>query len=346
MDQLLKLIGISRDENASLTALDEAKGYLESSEDLFIDELEGIAELNPEFASFFHTAKLTASRRAVEDLVTNILSRYKPKREPFEGNIGGLKADRPLIIAKDFAGSRIEFSEFVGGNFRLRRITLLLNYTGLVDIRVIKVAPLGGLIQELDPIVGLTAVAKKGVPNELADPIDFPTEWEGYPVHYYFLYATAGGVQPMNNSTSCGCGRKEHIFNSYANYVGVSGNDLEAPESFPGSNIANGIIIDGLFTCNLDGLVLRMTRALPKYKTVLAYAMRYLAGYLIHESILRSPEITFDTMVDRETVQAIRDQYFGEYQTRLLWLAQNTDPSLSDCLSCQDSRMKLVGIRV
>lgn len=345
MDQLQKIIGITRDDNANLTELDSDKVYKQSSEDLFIDELEGIAELDPAFASFFHTAKINAERRTVEDLVTSILSRYKSKREPFEGNIGGLKGDRPLIITQAFAGSVLSFREFVGGNFRLRRISLVMDYTGTIDIRIFKVAPDAGLIQEIETLEGLNAVAGRAVINPLENPLDLATEWEGYKVDYYFIYSTAGGVNPRNNSTSCGCGRKEHIFNSYANYYGVAGSDIASPELFSRSGNANGIVIDGLFTCNLDALVLSMTKALPKYKTVLAYAMRFLSGHLIHESILRSPEITFETMIDRETVQAIRDQFFGEYQSRILWLSQNTDPSLSDCLTCKDSGPRVVSLR-
>lgn len=345
MDQLQKLIGITRDDNADLTTLDAEKDYKVSSEDLYIDELEGLADLNPAFAEFFHTSKLISERRTVEDLVTNILSRYKGKREPFEGNIGGLKGDRPLIMSQAFAGSVLAFHEFVGGNFRLRRISLVMAYTGTVDVTIIKVAPDAGLIEEVRVLTGLNAVSGRAVANVLETPIDLPTEWEGYKVEYYFLYSTAGEVNPRNNSTSCGCGRKEHVFNTYANYYGVTGSDLDSPELFSRSGNANGIVIDAIFTCKLDALVYTMTNALPKYKTVLAYAMRFLSGYLIHESILRSSDISFETMIDRETVQAIRDQFYGEYQSRLLWLSQNTDPSLSDCLQCKDSGPRVVSLR-
>lgn len=334
--------------------------YKESVSGLFLDELEceglvpmraseGTLTCDKTLGTFYKTAQAQAIKRINDDVYTVISQRYTNKRETFSGRIGGNKSNKGLLIpGAAIAGVLLSPFPIVDGVFRLRSITInsSVTRTDLV-LSIYSFRP--GMNEDpelVETITDVTTVAGRSTTKVLDDIIELPLEIDKEFVEYLIIYSMEAGEVLQNTSISCGCGRKEYLFNTYARYAGITiKSDAPSLANFDKTGgYSYGISLDGEFTCNSSSIVCRMFNSSDAWKKVFAYAARYLAAAMVNESVYKSPDLTRWSLVNYDEVKASAYNFRGEYQTRITWLAQNTDPSVNDCYKCDTQGMRKSGI--
>lgn len=326
--------------------------YKKSDSGLYMDELEseglvsmrasdGTLTCDKTLGTFYKESRDGAIKRAIDDAFTVINERFKPKREAFIGQIGGSKFNRSLPISGAvIAGVELSPNSFVDGVFKITRMTIGSSVSKETTISIFRIFP---TLQDVDPelvtnIDNVTLIANKSTIKYFADPIILPMEVDGDPVKYIFIRDLDEGEMLPNTSRSCGCGRKEHLFNQYASFNGITLDaDAEDFSDYITSSYTHGISLEGEFTCDSEAILCRMFERSTAFKKVFAYAVNYLAAAMVNEKVSRAPDITRWNMINFEDMRASAIAFRQEYKDRLTWLAQNTDPNVNDCYNCGKS---------
>lgn len=324
--------------------------YKISTSGLFLDDLEseglmsmrasnGSLTCDKTLGTFYKESRDKAIKRTIDDVFTVINERFKSKRDGFNGQIGGNRFNKTFVIPNAvIAGVVLSPNAFVDGVFKLNRITVGSSINRVdVTLSIFRIFP---TLQDVDPelienIENVVTVAGRSTITILTDPIILPMEVDGEPVKYIIIRELADGEALPNTGKSCGCGRKEYVFNQYATYDGIVINDdAESMADYNISGYTNGITLDGEFSCDSESIICRMFYKSAAFKKVFAYAAMYLAAAMVNERVLRADEITRWSMVNFDDIKASSLNFRGEYSNRITWLSQNTDPSVNDCYNC------------
>lgn len=350
------IVGISENEcdcyTAALDAVTPAAPawYQQSTSGLFLDELEseglitmratnGTLSCDKTLGTFYQEALAQAIKRTTDDAFTMISARLTEKKETFNGRIGGNKFDRDLIIpGAVIAGILLSPRPIIDGVFKLNSLTIgsSLNRLGFVISIYRNYLNIDQDPELIQNITDVTTVQNRSTTKVFADPIILPMEVDQEPVEYLFIYTMADGEGLKNTSTSCGCGRKEMIFNSYATFQGITiqAGALSMADYSRTTATSYGISLDGQFSCDSTAIICRMFDRSLAWKKVFAYAVRYLAGAIVNEKVINSPDLSRWNMVNFDDIRANALNFRGEYSSRITWLAQNVDPSVNDCYQC------------
>lgn len=372
MDCLENIIGISRSTCECFTdglnagAEAPAEGalpwYQLSTSGVYLDELEGIARLRAvqdsaecadEIGTIFKAAIQQATARLNTDLLSMAGDRFKSQRDRFDGYMGGRSFSRDVLVpGAERGGLILKPQEIVDGQLSLRGIMIAVNTTGVLDVMIHRYFPESGVTEYVDTIEAVNTTAGRMVQATFAEPMILPLydNMEGA-VEYFFSYPMTVS-SAKDNGLDCGCGTRGRLFKKYAELEGFTmsgaGIDPALMEMSTASRRAQGmgLVLVGELKCVASGLVCRMAADSDKYSRVLPYALQYLAGAIVQTEVLNSGNVNLGTMVDRETMIMYREEFKREYQERLTWLTQNTNPAVSGCFVCSDSRMTVAQIRV
>lgn len=355
----LNLIGISgnpcdcyTDDLEDITP-EAPEWYKQSTSGLFLDELEteglismraadGTLRCDKTLGEFYKESLAIALKRSIDDANIMIAQTFKTKRDGFDGKIGGTKFNRFAAIPNAvIAGVMLSPNAFIDGIFRLTKLTITSSVTR-EDLTISIWRVFRHIDDDFGPvqvasIEDLTTVASRSTIKNFSgtDVIELPMEVDGEEVDYLFIYELEDNEQLANTSTSCGCGKKERLFNEYATFHGIVIDDTaENFDEYKSVPYSNGIALEGEFKCDSEAIICRMFERSPQFKKVFAYAVRYLAAALVNERVIKSPEISRWNMINFEDIKATSLNFRGEYAERMRWISQNTDASVNDCYQC------------
>lgn len=338
----------------------------ESLSGLYIDELDGLdlrlAESAVDCSSgtlwdFLKRAREQSIMAFKSDYASAISLQWRMSRTPFKGQIGKEKATKDYAI-NNFAGQRYIFKPIKNGFFKVTRIGLLFNTTGVINIDIYNNV-------DEDPIYSYTnvpTVANKLTWYTLPEALNLPMFSEQQDCLQYFFLYEKNGFNPRHNIINCAtCTGYSLDFNSnypvdlkltndarlqftkWCNVTGVTGATVESIiESTTGFvDNAMGLVIDGAMSCQNNSIPCNdIEYEHSDIAKVMAYAIWYRAGMSLCDSILSSSNINRYTMLDRERLYTKKNGYKREYENRISWLVNPENEQVKQfllqtgCLEC------------
>jgi hypothetical protein len=339
------IIGFTRKEDVCVA--DYESEYSESDSGLFIDELPGMALriLNSTGGSYGIWEKMTnaqdnAIRAFKVDVMQAILKTKMPARSKFLGDIGA-KSFTTVLASDTYHGLRL-YSDVIGGSFTLRGVSLLLNVTENITLKIYSgqydedgAAPLYS--------IALTSLAGRVKYNAIT-PIQLSLEGD-----YYFVYQTSG--QPYNNHLTCNCGGFKWCFNitnpcykvsrdkwtEWTMAGGIHGTDINDRDDWPTSREAHGLILHGDFGCDTLATLCSEHSDFENNEVdlAIAHAIWYKSGSFLTGSIMDSEEINRYTLLGTEGLTANLQLYEERYKVMIDFIADNIEEDRNECLKCK-----------
>lgn len=354
-DCLNAVIGITESTCACTVAgltNDELTGdwYKLSTSELYLDKLEGIVPLQAvnnstdctdEMAQFYYNARRDAIKMLGDDVIVGITQRALNGKKAYNGKIAGTSFSSTQALSSTYAGPKYSTVPMKGGIIHITKLVAMMNATATFDIGIYKVVNNSDeyeLVETLEDIQSLANAKRENT-------VDITLQLDEFGCDFYFLY-TPSGFLPKTNSISCGCGSVEKNLANFMTVSGVYGNDLSLLNSFRSANSAMGISLLATVSCDTSVIICEGFNTSQEIAKVMAYAVRYKAGELVHELVLGTQEINRYTMSSREYLWGKRNHFRKEYNERIDYLAQKLDLNLTGCYVCSDKRISKSGILV
>lgn len=327
--------------------------YMISESGLYLDELEGIESMwsvdesltcDQTLADFYMKARNTAIGKTQDEVLKQINERFIKQDRTFIGSLGAKAFSTGIDISQDsFYGMYLKMRAIVDGVMVLNSIDTMFDQDAIFNVLIYRRYIQENMFELVDTIEGVISTANRYVKNALEAPIILPMyDIASGELEYYFVYDHTG-LTPKNNMPTCGgCGRVEGKAAMYVTKYGVHGDDVEDLASWQRtSSYAYGLSLQVEFRCDADSLICRMFDTLSEWKKQFAYAVLLKAGLIVHNEIIRSPEVSRAQMIDRDGVIAQMNIWESDYKARLTWLAQNVNPAVNDCYMCDNRKLKV-----
>jgi hypothetical protein len=301
-----------------------------------------------------------AHKEFMADFNASLLNNVKMRRKRFKGFVG-----RPTyktthnLNADKIAGVRMYCAEVKGGFLKINKVGTLFSKTGTVKLHITN--------NRNDDIgyVVLNTSAKKHLVNHVT--IDLPL-YDGFdfPIEYYFYYEIDDNNMPLANELKCGtCGGFRPRFNTQTPYIGsphaglknawadwmmVGGLYMTNTNDFSdlttvASNAMYGLTFDVEFGCVTDSVICDddvLDFESNPIALAVAHAMRFKAGSIIIDKILKSGMINRQTLINREEKEATLAYYRSRYWEIMNYIIENLSFEFNDCFACKDKwEMKL-----
>lgn len=338
------VIGFSRKEDLCVdTAVNTPwkDTYSISKSGLFIDELPGMPQRmlaslggNYDIWEKMANARENAINTFKLDAMSEILKYREPSRIRFQGDIG-YKTFVRLLPACGWHGIRM-YSDIKGGMFVLRGVTLILNTTENVDLKI---------YNDYDELHSFSIASTAGKPSHNpVDPVTLPLDG-----NYYFLYQTTG--QAYDNKLTCNCGHYRWCFNpgqpcmkrsrdrwtEWAMIAGVCGDDPGNRGSWATLRNAGGLILHGEFACDTLGMLCpeHTNWSGDKVDFAIANAIWYKTGEYLANYILDSAEISRRMLLGKEQWYYYIRHYNKRYTAMINFIAENIEDERNECLVCK-----------
>jgi len=358
MDCLNTIIGLSRAVcSCDVTPPD---GYNTSDSGLYLDEIApfdaALRVSNCGCTSDDWTAMVNARAEAIKtfqaDLLAMLMTRYKPRRNGFEGTIGEARANGAVQQQGTYGGIRIGCHSIRGGALRIRKVGGIFSATGAVTLTLYN--SLNAVVQTVT--LNAVAGAHTTVAVDWTLPLHIPYAARA---EYFLVYQYNSGNAPRQNNLSCGCGgwtpwfdwsrtmwqASEHAGSrSWANWLMVGGwwgNDLTSFDNCSTSSNAynmNGLTLDVSLGCDVSSAVCGGRASLDYDRDPLAlsmaFAVRYKAADLLIMNILRSEKLVRSAQTNREALAEARREYLIKYNEAANYIAANLNVENNDCLAC------------
>ncbi|NCT92943.1 MAG: hypothetical protein GXC72_00840 [Chitinophagaceae bacterium] len=353
---LNNIIGITRSDCPCITdklsndSLPE-KWYTISTSDLYLDELEGIIPLfgvdaakecdNDELADFFVKARNNAISLLLKDYLIGLNQKFKEGYRPYMGWIASKTFGATQLLNGGFAGIKLSTVAMKGGLITINKVFTMMDAGATFDLYIYKVERNAQMYELVHTITGLQSLPGAIQENTLNTPVEL--ELSEFGADFYLLYQPAG-FNPKQNSVSCNCGNKEILLRQYMSVQGVYGAEIPMMPYFWGSSNAMGLSLDVSIGCNASSILCATYETYSPAREAIALAVRYKAGELVHEYVLRSNNINLYTMSSREALYGKRNHFKAEYIAIINWLVDNADIDLIDCYVCNDKRVTKGGI--
>lgn len=336
--------------------------YQQSDSGLFLDELDGIESMwsakesltcDQELSAFYIKGRNTAIIKTQDEVLKQINDRFVKQDRSFIGSLGAKAFTKGVdITADEFYGIYLKMRAIVDGVMILNSVDTMFEETATFDVTIYRRYIQSNAYELVDTITGVNSTANRYVKNALTTPMILPMyDTVDGELEYFFVYDhnyTDGDnnsqpLTPKNNMPTCGgCGRVEGKAAMYVTKYGVHGTDITNLSNWSKtSSYAYGLSLQVEFRCDADSLICRMFETLNEWKQQFAYAVLLKAGIIVHQNIIRSPEVSRAQMIDRDGVIAQMTIWEADYNTRLTWLAQNVNPNVNDCYMCNDRNLKV-----
>lgn len=327
--------------------------YQQSTSGLFLDELDGIESMwsadesltcDQTLADFYEKARKTAIVKTQDEVLKQVNERLIKQDRSFIGSLGAKAFTKSVDISVDeFYGMFLKMRPIVDGVMVLNSVDTMFEETATFDVLIYKRYVESNAYELVDTIHDVASTANRHVKNALTAPMILPMyDTVDGELEYYFVYDHTGHT-PKNNMPTCGgCGRVEGKAAAYVTKYGVHGTDITNLSNWSKtSSYAYGLSLRVEFRCDADSLICRMFETLNEWKQQFAYAVLLKAGIIVHNNIIRSPEVSRAQMIDRDGVIAQMNIWEADYNKRLTWLAQNVNPAVNDCYMCNDRNLKV-----
>lgn len=131
------------------------------------------------------------------------------------------------------------------------------------------------------------------------------------------------------------------------NFEGVQGNEIESIDTWRvNSNYINGIVLNAEIRCDAESFICKMKEHNQGWSKYLAQAVLYKTAFKLHKEILSSNQLTQAVLMDRETIANNMTEFESEFWSRVRYLVQNIDLSLTSCYSCNNKNGRVSTILV
>lgn len=327
--------------------------YKKSTSGFFIHTLDGVVELNTvkdivhceNMNEFYKRLIHESIVESDDDVSAGLNARYKKKDSNFVGFLGSKSSGKLLNLTTAYAGMRIETRNQLDGVLVVKGIGVNMGVVAEFNVLIYRRYVETDLYELVDTIEGVSSFANSYKPNPFEEPIILPMhiDSEG-DIEYYFLYDNVAALKPRDNRASCGCGSKEHQLSKLISYGGVSGDVLSSFGGWSSSINANGIVLDIEVRCDAEAMICKMYNANLDWKKYMAHAVLYKAAMKIQKKMLSTNTITQEVIANAEIIQGNLNDFEIEYNSRIKYLIQNIDLSVSGCYTCNDKRMKVTQI--
>lgn len=321
--------------------------YKISKSGLFLDRLPGIVEIrgidaaspcNNEVATFYKTAIKDAIKEMHDDLVAGLLKKFKQVKLAYSGKALSTDYSGNDVNVSKYAGVRIRTSGMKGGSLQINNIFTMFANTGTITIKVYRAITGSDNIEHVEDITGITTESNKVKPNVLATPKSYPLCEEGY--DYFFLYDTTDMI-PKNNPLDCGCGNSQAQLKAYAEFLGVTGSDLNGIADFTQRSNAHGLAFDLAIGCDTSAVVCDLYTNFQDFKVVMSHAVRFKAGELVQEMVANSGQVNRYTLLAKEHIWGKRNHFRTEYADRIMWMVENANLEEYECYLCNNKTLNI-----
>jgi len=306
---------------------------------LFLDEHEGIdLELiknalgcGNDLEQIFNSIYARAVNFFESDLQVEISQSHKQKYPPFIGKIGERKYDK-AYRQSTLSGLKLETRNIDSASIVVKSMNLYFDSPGNIQLQIYKNNETFGDAIDIAVIEGVTK-------HTFSTVLNLPISEDGVNNDYYFLY-TSDGPKPMNNKTSCSCNGIESVRGKFLKPKGVYGTEFY--DLSIDSTYAYGISLDATISCSIDPMLCDfMVDHLFNRRA--GIVLWYKMGVLTIEEVFASRNINYDTMSDREYLYGRKKKYEKEYKNLVMWLAENTTITQSNCFVCNNNKRMTMG---
>lgn len=336
------IFGFSRSSDSCVDGWDPSYALSESGN--YLDELPGMSLRildavggKDSIWELMINARQNGINTFKADIFSELMKYNEYRREKFQGEIGHRRFTQ--VITKDtYHGMRL-FSDIRGGVFTLRGVTLNLNTTENVNLMI---------YDDFDLLHTVAILSEAGKPKLTSiTPIELTLNG-----NYYFIYEPVG--TPYNNKMTCGCGGYRWCFNtekpcynqSKENWTlwtmagGIHGDVIADRENWGVSQYAQGLRLHGDFKC--DAMAMLCTDASDfennEIDSAIAWAILWKSAEYLTYAIKNSEEVSRYTLIGSDDVMNTNMQFYSDKYTALInYIAENIEPSRSECLKCRPS---------
>jgi hypothetical protein len=339
-DCFREIVGFAREECACVSDWDAS--YANSDSGLFISELQGMSlrildSLGgcPFIWEKMDNARLNAINAFKTDVMMEVLKYKEPIRGRFTGDVGYKQFTRLVSSAHTYYGLRM-YSDIRGGTFTLRSITVILNSTEAFNLEI---------YDDYDLLYTIPISSQADRPKTTTiTPIEFSLDR-----NYYFIYNPVG--TPYANKLTCGCGTYHWCFcpdepcykpsrdkwTEWSMIGGVAGDDLDERDDWGCSQVANGLVLHGNFTCSMLNALCNEDSDFVNNEidVAMAWAILYKAGEFLTNYIMDTGEVSRYTLLGTEALNTNRIYYNARYATMIDFIARSWDDDRDDCLRCK-----------
>lgn len=337
---------------------DTPTDYNVSDSGYYLDELEGISLNLAQSASdceqgsvwdILQKARTNAIIDFKSDLIVQVGSLYKKTIENNTYQIGSVKYITTYTPNTVYAGVRLVPKQIDNGKITINTVKYIHSTSGVV----VNFSIFNNLSSTALHTFTITTVANQAASSATLG-YELPMYVSGEQVEYYIVYEVPATGSPLQNKIVCSsCAKwdlrccdepcfgnrikKDEMWNNSLMIGGIKGDDWDALDNASGtSNQNNGIILNVSLNCDYTDMICGNTDysngGIPM---AMAKAVQLRAGALVCDYILSSGNINRYVMLDRERILAKKNEYITEYNTRVLWMAQNIDVSSYGCYECE-----------
>lgn len=347
---LTEIVGVTQAENECITGgltNDQITTLKKSTSGLYLDDLEGgvhlkavrHADATKGLFDMTQAAIRNAAKLLEDDLVVAMSREYTKSRKAFAGQIGQMSFAQTLATSGDWQGQRIRPLDYSDAVIRISRIMVIVNAAATFNVYLYKVpykSAMGTLIETYPVTTTANAYQQIIINPEKV----LPTVENGQLYEYWILYnrTEAGGALPKDNKLACGtCGRAGGpSINDFVAVNGVALADVNNLQNVSTDEYAHGIIVDVSIKCDSGTLFCDQYKADEAVAVTMAHAVRFKAGELLIEDVLKSPDLNRYTTMAREYLWGKRNHFRKEYGDRINFLAATIDVTASNCYVCRE----------
>lgn len=331
----------------------------ESESGIFLDQLDGfnlkVIQSGDDCGKGGMWDRMTQAVRNAKvdtrkDLLGCIGQNYKPIHPIFSGQIGEADFKDPLTLSEQYAGVKIYASQLRGAYIYLKRIGIVVDTAVPVTVEVYSTKFGGTLVNSYTTPGPVTANVLTWL--SLSTILELPMFSYTSRMDYYVLLKLDGTYKPLDNRRDCGCGGVQRPYLVWVDVQGERGTNVADIRSFNNTGrIYNGIVVDLEVKCKTAELICNSERPLDfdndMFAQYLAYAIRFKAAVKLYSDVLSTTEINRESMMNRDEITAMRNQWITDYQACINYLCTIIPISTNDCLECRDTvGFKTTGIRI
>jgi hypothetical protein len=348
MQCLTEIVGVTQSDCQCIVQglnTEQLQKLRASKSGLFMDDLPGGVHMRAlqrvdackSFYEFSIGARDNAIKTVENDIIIALNNQYKKDKPNFIGQIGRMSYAGSLGVSKDWQGMQITPHSTGDGVITLNRLFLVLNDAATVAVKIYRVI-VGSVMGEQIYSYPVTTTANNFTQVDIgATPVKLPLTYNGEAVEYYFTYDLSGapGVQPKDTGINCStCNGGIQPFSDYVTARGVQLNDTNYLNEKITDAFSHGLILDVEIRCDGEQLICREYSADDAVAIILGYSVQFKAGELLIEEVLKQPDVTRYTMMDKERLWGKRNHFRAEYEWRLKYLSTSINVWDSNCYVC------------
>lgn len=346
---LTDIIGITVSDCECIIAglsTEERDALAVSTSGLYLDDLPGGVHMKAlknidsckTFKVMATTARNNAARQLEDDLIVALNTKYTKSKRAFMGDIGRMSYAASLATSRRYQGIRIRPWDYSDGLITVNRFNIVVNETVNFTLKLLRV-PKDTVMGEEIGSWPITATANTWFTQNLTTPLKLPLIYNNELVEYWFYYdlqEPGTTFAPKDNKIECStCDVASGKLGDFVNVWGVQFDDLNALNAHISDSYAHGLSLSVSIKCDNESLFCREYNDQDAIAVTMAHAVRFKAGELLIEDVIKSPDVNRYTTMAREYLWGKRNHFRAEYDARIQYLAQTVNVEDSNCYVCR-----------